>query len=1300
MRTPGYSVSQKIGTLGKRVFVGGHPDSWFTESEPAQNSDFGFDMSMWLEALGNIRGRFSVQLKSGASTHFAGPVAEQFIQVELTPETCNLYLQDGQPVLLAFVALRDEKSIAGAQMYYLWIEEELRKRLGGRLEFDESDPDNMTFRVPVANRLTQELDVSAHLDAYWTHTRISNGLRSPEGFGALSTVSSLSPRAQSALTATGHKSLDRWLTNETMTGDNLWPIPKSGTAVAKIKQLNDALSNGNATEADRLIVELNREQLEDFEVLAEFRYQEGRRAFLDGNPKRALDRFAAAGTLQPESAKFYAAELEAAVATNLGSTPRIPPGLLARADRFDSDEDVRFQLVRIFALEDNYEKAEDLIASLTGSTKAKAETLYLAIKDDWRAVLSSADRGLSTHPDTRSAKFLKILRLRALLNIVTGGQGSITVGGRPDLKASDALALRYATLESLREAQASGWPANSEMILDCASAICVTFGPDRELLDLLSDFAQKRPKLRDAQEALARVATIIDEPSIAISALRRIDDPDPADLARLVLLYSESNAHSEAVEVALAHLIDKPHETLVDVAVATAAVSAYRLGSTAEEAKLRAFVAEGDLASQSLLRFITDSLRDPEEREENLNRLWEDAMRGGGNETLQDNLLQYLKPDREADIDRILEICTITLRRRSLTEMEAAKFSAALLRRERFQDLIDFTARAQEFYPQNENVGLTRAIALERIGQPSAAERVLGRFDQSFRADLVNARTQLLLRIGDVDTLVSLTKRALAAATDHVDRFHYQRTLATLYSRGDRSQYLESVWRLGEAADKDVETEEGAFLLHFLMATAGAGVEVSERRVQEFQERVKRFTENFPNSSILRVGQISEHASPEDLLSQLHLMAGISEEHARARQKARAFGERSGSHIPFAFRPSTYAPYTSNVADLLRITINSWHQGESSRIIVGNVAFPWTEPSLPPILDLVSVFLLVELGLFDKLFAVWTAVAIPKESLAHLSELMFGPLDTGNSDLIDKVTEAIRRNHSAIVQPGLPIGEEVQFPHSEFATIKAEVQSKRFEYLTLDLAMAAILSIDESIAGHCRTLWDFLQSAVEKGALSKTDATLVRLRVASWNTQGTPLEPTDIVAAALGAADSPNAGDDSPAVRAAIKFFAAPNLHQTLKGSTAVLADLASRSDSTRIDAATWFVRLFYREAILARSIGFHGTTDDLTAQLAVLSVAQTHEDSNADTIMKFVWRILESARVTFGGSSDRNNFLKLVGKRAAGLFDGIVKKHGLAAMSVEGKVTDLLFSLTTPGTQDRTVLEDAYFEETKTLQK
>lgn len=1287
-----------IGHLGEKVFLGNCPDNWIKESSPQQGGDFAFDLMMWLATLGQINGRFAVQLKASASVTISGS-DEPYVSVELTRQVCNLFLQDGNPVLLVFIALESPESSENAAMYYLWIKEEIKKRLEGRTELDETLPEKMSFRVPLSNRLTKDLDIAEYLRGYWTLNRIANQLQGTEhGAKALQTVSALSPRGMLGLTKADPHTLNRWFSNESLAGDSLWPTPKSGTSVAKIKQLAEYITYGNAVEADRLISELNDALPDDAETLAEMRYQEGRRALLDHDTKNALSKFSEATSLQPTLAKYYAVELEAAVAANVGQAERVPPEILTKAESFGADDEVKFQLVRVAALQGELARAEELITGLSEPNKIKAQTLYLAIRDDWQGVLSTADRGISGDSDARTKRFLKVLKLRALLNIATGGENSISVGGRPGLKVSDAIALRDATMESLREAQASGWPANSEMILDCASAVCVTFGPDRELLNLLSDFAQKRPKLRDAQETLARVATFIEEPSIAISALTKIENPDAVDLARLVLLYSESGEHTKAVEVALGSLIDKPHETIVDVAVATAAVSAYRLSSTSDEARLRAFVAHGDPAAQSLLRFIVDSLKHPEERAANLDRLWEDAMRDGGDETLQDNLLQYLRPDRESDVDRILEICEVTAQRRNLTEMESAKFSASLLRRERFQELIEFTERAQEFYPENENVGLTRAIALERISQPSAAEQVLRRFDNSVRTDLINARTQLLLRVGDVEALISLTRRALAAATSHEDRFYYRRTLATLYSRGDRAQYLESVWQLGEIVSKDVESEEGAFLLHFLMATAGDDVEVEQARVQEFQERVKRFTERFPDSSILRVGHIQDDASPEDLLAQLQRMAGVSEERAKAQQKARAFGERSGSHIPVAFRPRTYAPYTTNVADLLRITIHAWHRGESSRVVVGDVAFPKTEPSRPPILDLVTVLLLVELGLFDKLFSVWTAVAIPKESLAHLSELMFGPHDAGNSDLIDQVLEAIRRNRSAIVQPGAPDEDRPAFPHSEFATIKAEVASKRYEYLTVDLAAAAILSIDASIVGHCRTLWDFLQAAEAKGALNATEAMLVRLRVASWNTVGTPLEPADMAAAALGAADG-QADDDSPAARAVTKFFATQDLHGILKGISRVLVKLARGADTTHTDAAAWFTRLFYREAVFARSIGFNATTDDLTAQLAVLSVAEAHEDPNAHALMGFVWRVLEDARTAFGGSVDRDKFFKLLGKRAAVLFDGIVKKHGLEAISVEARITDLLFSLTTPGTQDRAVLEEAYFAETKALQ-
>ena len=1300
MRTPKYSTSQKIGALGERVFVGGHPDTWTIEGSPRQGGDFGFDQSMWFEELGHITGRFSVQLKAGASPKFTN-WDEPTVPVDLSPEVCNLYLQDGNPVLLVFVALESESSSDNATMYYLWIEEELPARLNGREVFDDSDPDKMRFHIPLSNKLTKKLDITEHLKEYWNHTRIANRLRGPQGTAALSVVSSLSPRGISALTASSPSTLERRLINESMTEGSLWSTPKAGTTVAKIKQISDYITQGNTTEADRLFSELQDTDLSDPEEQAALSFQKGRRQFLDGDAKAALDHFSRAAAIQTESATFFAAELEAAVAAHIGTAAGVPADILKRAEKFSDDPEVQFQLVRISALKGDHVEAEQLLERLAGPNKRKAQTLYYAIRHDWKNVIASADEGKSEALTVRDQRFLETLRVRALLNIVIGDEAEISVGGRPDLAVSDAIALRDATLTALRAAQESGWPANSEMLLDCAAATTVIFGPNSELLSLIADYAKKRPKLSDAQGVLARIATFMDEPDVAVSALKRLDTLDSSDAAKLVLLLSESGKHGEAVEVALKKLLGQEHALLVDMAVGMAAVSAYRLGSTSEEATLRAFVAEGDPAAKSLLRFISDSVKRPEKLKNHIDQLWEDAVSGAGNETLQDNLLLYLRPDREEDVDRIIELSAKTMQRRNLTQMESAKFSAALLRRERLGDVVTFTNRAQELFPDDENIGLTRAIALDKLGQSSAAEFSLRRFENSSRQDLLNARSQLLVRIGEVEAAISLVQRALATAKEHADKFSNQRILATLYSRIDPSRYVDAVWRLGEIANQEVESEEGTFLVHFVMATSGSSGEPLPDRIREFHARVQRFSERFPTSKFFRVGHISETAHAEELLAHLRELSGFTEEQARAEQRTRVFGERSGSHVPFSFRPRKFAPFASNIVDLLRITTNAWHKGEASRVIVGDPALAPSDFSSPPIIDLATMFALVELGLFDKLFAMWTAVAIPQVSLGQLAELLFEPLNVGNVDFVDKVADALRRHRSSIVQPNVPAGSNKDFPSGELETIGTETSSGRFDYLTFDLASAAMLDLEGSVTGRVRTIWDLLRAAEAKGVMTRSESSLVRLRVASWNTLGVPLQASDIAAASLGAvSQDPHAGDDSPAARATQQFITAGNLLDAMNGASHTLIELAQSPQEERRAAADWFARLFYRESVLVHSTGFDGNADDLTARLAVLGVRDAHEEPNALQIMQFVWQVLEQARMSFGGNWDRDKFYQLVGTHAANLFDKVIKKLGFDAIVVEAKLRELLFSLATHGTHDREVLERAFYDRTLALQK
>lgn len=1299
MVTPAYSSAQQIGNLGRRFFIGNHPDTWQQESEPQQGGDFGFDMSMWLTQLGRIAGRFSVQLKATTTPDVKG-TEEKFISVLLARETCNLYLQDGQPVMLVLVALENGNSMQSAIMYYTWIDTEIQKRLGDRTEFCETDPAEISFRIPIKNELTRDVDVSDYLKQYWTYTRLTSSLRNESGMAALGTVSGLSPKAVSGLGHVSAKSLDRWLVNDALDGDSPWATPKSGSDAAKIKQIADYITHGNRSAADRLIAEIDLPRDVGVDVRSELLFQQGRRALLQSNFLTAYERFREAAGLLPDSSRYFVAELETAVLAHLGQEPIVPQDLMDRIAKFEQDPEVRFQLVRIRALEGNYEEAERVLSMLEGANLQKATALYAVIRSDWPGLLKATDGGLIGELDPSQERFLSVLRLRALLHFVTGGMDEVSIGGRPDLDFQDAKRLRDGTLEALRAARSAGWPANSEMLLDCASAICVIFGSDEELLDLVSDFSMHRPDDHPVQTVLARIATFENDHKTAIAALKKIPALDPLDSARLVILLGEADEYQDAVSIAMERLLSQPHEELRDLAVVTATMAAYRLGSIQEEAALRKYVLEGSQTGKSLLEFFENNRKNPEDRPAHIDKLWSEAINGEGNEILQDNLFLYLRPDREGDVDRIVILSERTKVRRGLTATESAKYAAALLYREKYDDAILFTERALSLFPKNENIGLVRAIALDHQGQSAAAELLLRQFAGSSRRDLLQTHSTILLRVGEIETAITIVKKALANATSHNDKFHFQRSLAALYGKIDPEQYLETVWRLGELADQAVELEEGTFLANFALASVGTAAHIEESRITEFRNRIQRFSERFPESGYFRVGTLPEEGSAADFFVRLNEMLGIDERTARNRQRIRNIGERSGSYIPFALRPQGVAPYTTNVMDLLRVSILGIHEGESSKIIVGDDSASFSEFQAPPILDLVTIASLVELDLFDKLFSLWTAIAVPKISLQILSELSLEHLSAASNPLVEKTAEAIRRHRSEIVQPGSQQESRKSYPNAEHSVIADELRAGRFEFLSIDIAAAFFVENEVGLPGRCHSLWDFLELAEKKGDVDAETSRLVRLRVASWNTTGAPINAGDIAAAASGAVldDTPER-DDATVVRVVRRYLTKMVGGEAVRRAAEAIATIATSEAVCREAAIGWFARVCFREFVLMGSAKFTDSADHLASYLLALVAGDIRGHSNGMELMQPVWRVLDNVRVEFGGSQEKEEFLRSLGVLAAKMFNKIVKENGIPAIGEEAGYIELLFSGITPGTHDRDVIEGAYFRQTSELQ-
>lgn len=1295
MEGPGLSYSQRIGTLGERFFSGNHPDSWQEESKPKEGGDFGFDVSMWLTDVEKIRGRFAVQIKSEVNPKPHGG-SEPYFSVPLSKKTCELYFQDGQPVMLVFVALQGETK-TGAKMYYVWITGEIEKRLSGKVEFADDDPKEMSFRVPLANELLENLDISAYLKDYWDHTRIANSLRNSSGTAALKAVSKLSHEGMSGLSELPISRLDRWIVRSVLGGERPWPTPKDDSLIAKIKSVSENITHGNAEEARRAITEIGDPASCEDDVQAELLYQKGRLAHQDGDTEAALEHFRAASQIRPDSESYFTSEIEAEYILNAGLGRTVSEDTLHRSQQFSDKQLVKFQLMRIHAMAGNRAEAERLLTEMEGFSLVEASVTYHCIIQDWTTALELAQKGLASDPNIKHQRLLTLLKARILLNLVAGDAEGVEIGGRPDLQIEHVEQLRETTLNALRDANLSGWPSNSELLLDCASAVCLISTPDEEVYDLLRDFFNKRPKNRAVQETLARVATLLGKYHIAADVLATLPNQSIEEIARQIMLRGQTGKFSEAVALAIAHLLDAPHSKLVDSAVIVATMSALELGAISEESKLRAYVDSGSASGKTLLGLLEQAEKNPAGVADHLERIWPDVIAEPPDDVLQNNVFLYLRPTRQSEVDRILALGEIIQKRRRLIQSESAKFSAALLNKQRYKDVVDFTDSALKLYPTDENIGITRAIALDALGQTAAAVNVLTSFEHSGRTDILRARSQILLRTGEIDTAVSLIQRALANAKSRKEKFQLQRSLTILYSKTDPSLYLEAAWRLGESSDPTVEEDEGSFLVQFLMASMPMGSEVPESRAEHFHERMKAFVERFPNSHYFRTGSFSDE-SGDDALTAIRKMAGITEERLALQERQRNFGERSGSLIPMVMRPGGYAPFCTNIVDLLNVCFRGKHDGQSSRITVGAGDLEQRPVDKAPILDLTTVVILVQLNLFDKLFRMWNAIAIPKASLDTLSRLGMEFIRAGANELVDKVLAEVKNNIQKVLQPGAIIKEGNNFAASEFETISDEVRDGQYEFLTADVAAYVYIEGINGHEGQARSLWDFLRAAEKAGVITSTEHRLARLQVASWNSYGAPITAGDVAAAAVGIAYGTKEGDVEASICIVKQFFEGASADDMVRLMAAILVGILATKDAQIEKAAEWLVRVAFSELLLARHPGFPGTADKLAGR--VLSLIAFSGDPHDAAGVRVIYRAMSSVRLEFSGNPDEEFFLRLLGGLAAEIFHKLYKNGNRASVEQEAKMMNNLFCCVSEGTSDHEKLTNAFYDRTKELQQ
>ncbi|MET4727669.1 tetratricopeptide (TPR) repeat protein [Lysobacter enzymogenes] len=1279
-----YSDEQRIGDLGAKAFEGGRPDSWIKEGEPRQGGDFGFDYSMHVEESGNIQGRFSVQVKSGLQIAPKGEGDSQYFSVQIERATCNRYIQDGQPVMLVFANLSDLSS-RNATLYYLWIEEQIRERLKGKLRFDEDDAAKPTFRVPISNVLEYCTDIAEHLRQHWNFNLTSNRLRGiPDGIPLMENLSKLSPAGVAGLTRTNPVSLDVWVRNESLSGDRPWAAPTPNSPAGRLKQASEDISAGKLADAERELDKLAADDGLIDELRAETHFQLGRLKTIAGTPNEAFEYYRTATTLQPKNTRYIAAKIEMAVSSRADDEP-VDLSFVASIDsEAANDQGVLFQLVRVAKINEDHALAAQLLERLEEPERSKAVALQALIEGDWPTVITVADKQAPLQPNANDRFFLNLLRHRAELHTLLRGAESYSIGGPIDIDIELAKSFRDLTLSLLHEAKSRHWPPNSTLLLDGANVVASVFGANGEVADLIQEFATARPNNQGAQEAAARTAALGDRPDDAIAALERMGAHKGDDSARLVLVLCESGRHLDGARKAFG-LIDKWEYTeLTSAAAAIASLSARRVGLVTEAKALDTFVAKssdypGVKVLAEFVRKIHDSPEDAESHVQNLLAVCDKEP------LLQDNLMLHLSANREDHSKSIVDVCSKIMLRRGLAEMEHAKYLAALYTLGRHGDVIVASELAIARFPANETIALCRALSLDLKGQLQAADMTLRRIASPARLDLLDTHSRLLIRLGEQDAAVSLVQRALERAQRR-ERFQLLQLLSLLQSQNHPEVYLETVWQLGQAADREDEDQEAIFLISFAIAAARSP-DVPIAWQVEFDERAERFTESYPDSSAFRIGRLdsSDRASA---IHELRQLSGETEQIQALRNRQRRFGEAMGSNVPYSYRPRTFAPLARNVADLAAFTMHGRDTSEWARLAFHIDGSSEDLPSAPPILDLITFLSLVELDLLEVAIKVWSCIALPKISAFALASMKFEPIVPKDAERLDRAMNALRTHRGAIIQPTITGHTGAPPCEDEYDVIAHEVDAGNFCFLTIDAAAAAHVTAQHGLGEQTViSVAALLRRAEALGVMDKSEGQVTRLRIATWNCRGAPVTASDVAAGCL---PSPPSGSDANA-RAVRAFVSAPDLNKSAAKLAEVVIELLALKPPDVVDRLTWLLDIYFREQLLLE-LPLHPRL--VTTFVAVIVASKMPAGHHELDDMRQFWQALLSVSDELTGASPREEFAAFVGEKTAVLLARLGRR-GLAFVAAESRIRELIFSFLTTGTSERAIAEQHYFAET-----
>lgn len=1027
---PQESEAQRIGHLAGRCLSAGQPDSW--RLKPLDGTDdFGLDYQVQTVVDGQVRDIFRVQLKGTTTPDKSADGS--FFSIQLKASTVRYYEGITEPILLVLCDLSGGSHASQGRLYFCWIEDELRRLNAAEMPVHQQ---YVTFRVPAANWLLPETDLSEHL----SHARaVSKSARA---------IDAIVQAARPDLTEDGRADfLTRVTGGLEARGFSLvqaiaepastpWPEAPEGSFTWHLKEAAHQLRSGDAEAAQSQLKAAGllagpHSHLE----LAEQSFLEARVHALHGDEHSALACFESAVKLSANQPRYLAAWLESELRCRHQDEVDRFDDLINSAEQADpSDHAVKSILSRLLAISGRPEEGLAIAANIVGFEGHAAAAIIHTMSGASREALQDCNAGLNErHVPERSQLLFLILRARARFRLalrewfdstetdvlpMSGPAGTdlrFLQSGWGDIEAAVPMLMKQ------------GWPQNVEFIADIWASTASILGHGEKALPLMLQAARTRPTFATLQSALETLSVATGELRYALEANARLPVATSTQLRRVALLHM-SGQHAECIELfeRCLPMLDQEDRMFPNV-VASAALSADKMVRSdladrwAELVKSRSEWA----APAALLTYFRKVLESPLDRDRAVADLVAQFDALPPTPDMGMLVLNELDPASDWQATAILRIAAI-VQMRSLLPIElAVKFAHALVTKEQWAQLRTFASDCIERLGDRSKFKAFLALGLDRLGEtPEAIEHLESLLKVSDVDSLaLDTYVNIAVRCGMTERAIRSVETLLARSSRPERRLECLRLLFGLLHRADPTDQrcVDVAWRIGQQSRFDQEEEEGLFLVTMIAAMTYAPLTDTDPRLPQFQRRLQEFTQRFPDSKILRSEKLPQDSSPEALLEMLKRISGYDEGREEWRRGVELQLSRGATPVPYAWRPRVILRNIPDVPTLWELSKRS--NANQQELHLQMVAGVWEQvPSEQlkgriPLLDMTALQVIHDLEIFDLLFRLFPKIAIGQRTLVELAQLCSPMTGSFVRDKCLSIQSVLKSYVAQIVQP-------------------------------------------------------------------------------------------------------------------------------------------------------------------------------------------------------------------------------------------------------------------------------------------